>query len=386
MRENGTADVVIVGGGVIGCAIARRAARDGLSVVVIERGTPGMEASWAAAGMLSPLAEAEGPGPFLNLLLAAREMYPPYAAALREETGVDVSYADAGTLFVALREEDEAEMRARWSWQSAAGLAVERMTAAEAREAEPALAKTVRMALRFAGDHQVDNRALGAALWSAAARAGAELRLGLHAVRLLREGGRAAGVECADGERVTAGAVVLAGGAWAGRMQGLPRPLPVEPVHGQLLALEAVPPLFRHVVDSPRCYLVPRAAGRVIAGATVERTGDRKAVTPWGLRRLIDGAVEIAPALEHAPLAEAWSGLRPGTPDGFPILGPDPDVPNLVYATGHFRNGILLAPLTGERIGALLARGAWCPDVAPFGIGRFGAACAGGASSVGQSE
>lgn len=363
-------DAVIVGGGVIGCAIARRAALDGLSVVVVERGTPGMEASWAAAGMLSPLAEADGPGPFLDLLLAARRMYPACAAALREETGVDVGYSDAGTLYAALREEDEAEIRARWAWQSAAGLPVEAMTPEEALEAEPALSPDVRMALRFPGDHQVDNRALGAALWSAAARAGAEFRLGLHAIRLLWEGGRAAGIECAGGERVMAGTVVIAGGIWAGRMDGLPRPLPVAPVHGQLLAVEAVPPL-RHVLDSPRCYLVPRASGRVIAGATMEHTGDRKAVTPWGLRRLIDGAVELVPALEHAPLVETWSGLRPGTPDGFPILGPDPDAPNLVYATGHFRNGILLAPLTGERIGALLSRGEWCADAAPFGIGRF---------------
>lgn len=374
MSVRGIADVAIVGGGVIGCAIARRAARDGLSVVVIERGTPGMEASWAAAGMLSPLAEADGPGAFLRLLLTARASYPPFAEALRDETGVDVGYSDAGTLFTALREEDEAELCARWRWQSAAGLTVEWLTADEARAAEPALSAEVRMALRFAGDHQVDNRALGTALWSAAARAGAEFRLGLHAVRLLRDGDRATGVACAGGERVMADAVVLAGGAWAGRMEGLPRSLPVEPVHGQLLALEAVPPLFRHVVDSPRCYLVPRATGRVIAGATVERTGDRKAVTPWGLRRLIDGAVEIAPALEHAALAEAWSGLRPGTPDGFPILGADPDVANLVYATGHYRNGILLAPLTGERIGALLSRGEWDADVTPFGIGRFAAA------------
>lgn len=366
-----TADVVIVGGGVIGCAIARRAARDGLRVVVLERGTPGMEASWAAAGMLSPLAEADEPGPFLDLLIRAREMYPAYAAALREETGIDVSYSDAGTLYAALRDEDEEELEVRWRWQSAAGLPLQRLTADEARQAEPALSPAVRSALRFSGDHQVDNRALGAALWSAASRAGAEFRLGAHAVRLLREGDRAAGVACADGERIAAGSVVLAGGAWAGRMEALPRPLPVEPVHGQLLALEAVPPLFRHVVDTPRCYLVPRASGRLIVGATTECTGDRKAVTPWGLRTLIDGAVEAAPALEHAPLAETWSGLRPGTPDGVPILGADPDVPNLVYATGHFRNGILLAPLTGERVGALLSRGEWCAELAEFGIGRF---------------
>ena len=228
------------------------------------------------------------------------------------------------------------------------------------------------MALRFPGDHQVDNRALGPALWSAVARAGASFRLGVEAVRLLVKGGRAVGIELVGGERIHAGAVVLAGGAWAGALAGLPRPVPVLPVHGQLLAIEAVPPMFRHVVDSPRCYLVPRGAGRVIAGATVERTGYRKAVTPGGVRRLIEGAVEIAPALEHAPLAETWSGLRPGTPDDLPILGPDPEVAGLVYATGHFRNGILLAPLTGERVGGFLAGEGWGGEMQPFDIGRFG--------------
>ncbi|HEU0016525.1 MAG TPA: glycine oxidase ThiO [Longimicrobium sp.] len=365
-----TADVVIVGGGVIGCAIARRAALDGLRVVVVERGRPGAEASWAAAGMLSPLAEAREPGPFLDLLLRARGLYPAFAAALREETGVDVAYSDAGTLFLSLRPEDDAELEERWRWQSALGLCVERLAAEEARAAEPAVSPAVRQALRFPGDHQVDNRSLSAALWAAAARAGAEFRLGCEAARLLVEGGRAAGILDSSGERIAAGAVVVAGGAWAGRLEGLPRPLPVEPVHGQLLALEAVPPIFRHVVDSPRCYLVPRSEGRVIAGATVERTGYRKAVTPAGVRRLLDGAVEIAPALEHAPIAEMWSGLRPGTPDGLPILGPDPGVPDLLYAAGHFRNGILLAPLTGEVIGGML-RGGSVGEIGTFSIGRF---------------
>ena len=371
MTGTRTADVVVVGGGVIGCAVARRAARDGLRVVVVERGTPGRAASWAAAGMLSPLAEADGPGAFLDLLLDARSMFPAYAAALREETGIDVAYGDAGTLFVALRAEDEAGLEARWKWQSAAGLRVDRLTADEARQAEPGLSPAVRMGLLFPGDHQVDNRALGAALWAAAAEAGAEFALGAEAVRLLRDGDLAAGVALAGGERIAAGAVVLAGGAWAGRLDGLPRPVPVVPVHGQLLAVETVPPLFRHVVDSPRCYLVPRAAGRAIAGATVERTGYRARVTPGGVRRLIEGAVEIAPALEDAPLRETWSGLRPGTPDDQPILGPDPDVVGLVHASGHFRNGILLAPLTGERVGALLSGGAWADELRPFGIERF---------------
>ncbi|HEU4558000.1 MAG TPA: glycine oxidase ThiO [Longimicrobium sp.] len=372
MRRTSTPDVVVVGGGVIGCAIARRAARGGLSVVVLERGTCGAEASHAAAGMLSPLAEANEPGPFLDLLLAARELYPGFAAAIEDETGVDVGYSAAGTLVLSLREEDDAELEHRFAWQRAAGLCVERLTADETRELEPAVSPAVRFALRFPGDHQVDNRDLAAALPVAAARAGAEVRTGVEALALLRDGDRATGVELADGTRIAAGAVVVAGGSWAGQLRGLPRPLPVEPVHGQLLAIETAPPLFRHVVDSPRCYLVPRARGRVIAGATVERVGYAKTVTPWGMRRLLDGAVEIAPALDHAPLVETWSGLRPGTPDGLPILGRDPDVPNLLYATGHYRNGILLTPLTGEAIGAMLLgeEPAW--ELGDYGIGRFG--------------
>jgi glycine oxidase len=365
------ADVVVVGGGVIGCAVARHAARGGLRVVVVERATPGMEASHAAAGMLSPLAEADAPGPFLDLLLRARAMYPAFAAALAEETGIDVGYGDAGTLYLALRDEDEAELEHRFAWQSAAGLSVERLDAEAVRAVEPAVSPATRWALRFPGDHQADNRALGRALWGAAARAGVDFRLGADAVALLRDGDRVAGVMLAGGERIEAGAVVLAGGSWAGRMEGLPRPLPVEPVHGQILALESIPPLFRHVIDSPRCYLVPRTEGRVLAGATVEHLGFRKTVTPRGLLGLLAGAVEIAPALADAAVVETWAGLRPGTPDGFPILGPDPDLAGLHYATGHFRNGILLAPLTGELVGeGLLGRvdGA----VAGFGVGRFG--------------
>ncbi len=367
------ADVVVVGGGVIGCAVARHAARGGLRVVLVERATPGLEASHAAAGMLSPLAEANEPGPFLDLLLRARSLYPAFAAAMREETGIDIGYGDAGTLYLALREEDEAELKHRFAWQSAAGLAVERLDEAGVRALEPAVSPATRWALRFPGDHQADNRAVARALWGAAARAGVDFRLGADAVALLRHEGRAAGVVLAGGERIETGAVVLAGGSWSGRMQGLPRPVPVEPVHGQIVALESIPPLFRHVIDSPRCYLVPRSEGHVLAGATVERLGFRKAVTPRGLLGLLEGALEIAPGLGDAAVVETWAGLRPGTPDGFPILGPDPELPGLHYATGHFRNGILLAPLTGEVVGGVVLGGALDAAVERFGIGRFSA-------------
>jgi glycine oxidase len=364
-------DVVVVGGGVIGCAVARHAALGGLRVCVVERGQPGAEASHAAAGMLSPLAEASHAGPFLSLLLRAREAFPEMADALREETGADVGYNDAGTLYLSLREADDAELEERFDWQSAAGLPVERLSGDEVRAMEPAVSPAVRWALRFPGDHQVENRILARALWAASARAGADFRLGADAVALLRDGGRVTGVELSGGERITAGQVVIAGGCWAGRLAGLPRPVPVEPVLGQLLALESIPPIFRHVVDSPRCYVVPRSDGRLIVGATVEHAGFRKTVTPAGLRTLIDGALEVASSLSRAPVAETWAGLRPGTPDGQPILGADPNVEGLVYATGHFRNGILLAPLTGRLIGDVLLGRPPSADLAPFGISRF---------------
>lgn len=366
-----SADVLVIGAGLIGCAVAREAARAGLRTVVLERGAPGAEASSAAAGMLSPLAEARAPGPFTDALLRAREMYPAFAAALREETGLDAGYSDAGTLYLSLREADDAELEHRWGWQSAAGLRVERLTTREARELEPGIAPAVRWALRFPGDHQVDNRVLSRMAWMAAAAAGATFRTGCDAAALTHGGGRATGVRLTTGEHLRAGVVVLAGGSWSATLGGLPRPLPVEPVQGQLLALESVPPLFRHVVDSPRCYLVPRADGRVLAGATVERVGFRKSVTPRGLGYLIDGAVEIAPSLADAPLVECWSGLRPGTPDGMPIIGPDPEVGGLLYATGHFRNGILLAPLTAALIAGLL-RGEAVSGLDLFDARRFG--------------
>lgn len=365
------ADVLVVGGGVIGCAVARHLALRGARVAVLERGDPGAEASWAAAGMLAPLAEADEPGAFLDLLLRGRAMYPDFAAALREEAGIDVGYSDAGTLSLALTDEDAAALERRHAWQAAAGIPAERLSAGEARALEPGLTPDVRWALRFSGDHQVDNRRLAIALRIAAERAGAEVRRGAEVDRLVRDGDRLAGVRLATGERIEADAVVLAAGCWAGRIGGLPRTLPVLPVHGQIAAVAAEPQRFRHTVETPRCYLVPRADGRLIAGATVERGVWRKAVTPAGLCSLLAGAAEIAPWVADLPLVETWSGLRPGTPDDLPVLGPDPEVRSLFYATGHYRNGILLAPLTGEVVGNMVLGADPGIDLAGFGIGRF---------------
>lgn len=365
------AGVVVIGGGVIGCAVARELARSGEAVTVLERDQPGAHASWAAAGMLTPQAECDAPGPFLDLARASRALFPRLAAEMREETGIDIGYREAGTLLIALTEEDERAIEARCGWQLSAGLRLERLDGAEARRLEPALSPRVRMAARFPEDHQVENRQLARALWHAAARAGARFRVGTEVAGLLASGGRVTGVELAGGERVPAERVVLAAGSWAGRLAGLPRPLPVAPVHGQLLALHTSPPLLEHVVDSPRCYLVPRLDGRLIVGTTVEDTGFRKAVTPDGVLRLLSGALEVVPSLAHLPILETWSGLRPGTPDRLPILGPDPDLEGLVYATGHFRNGILLAPVTGSLVADVVRGRKPERDLSPFRADRF---------------
>lgn len=365
-------DAIVVGAGVIGCAVARALAREGARVVVVERGEPVGGASHAAAGMLAPQAEAHGPGPFLDLLLASRAMYPELVASLAEETGMGVGYRTEGLLHLALTEEDEAELEERFRWQAGSGLRVERVGAEEARRREPALSPALRMALHFPDDHQVDTRRLGRALWLAAAAAGAEFRLGAGVRRLLASGGGDAGVEMDDGQRLRAGRVVVAAGAWSGSLQGLPRPLPVAPVHGQIVALETAPPLVRHTIASPRGYLVPRAEGRLLAGATMERTGFRRAVTPAGVLHVLSGALEMLPDLAHRPIADLWSGLRPGTPDGLPVLGPDPEYPGIVYATGHHRNGILLAPVTARLVADVVLGREPGVELEPYGVGRFG--------------
>ncbi len=322
--------------------------------------------------MLSPLAEANQADDFLTLLLHSRRIYPDYVAALEAETGEAVGYRSEGTLLAALNEPDELALRARFDWQTAAGLPVEWLQAEEARAIEPGLSPALRGALRFREDHQVDNRLLADALRQAAVHGGVRIRWGAEATAVIEESGRVAGIELDGGERIAAGTVVIAGGAASGTIDGLPRPLPIRPVHGQLLALRPAVPLIRHVLDSPRIYLVPRTDGRVIVGATVEEVGFRSGVTAGGVHSLLTAALELVPALAGAPLVESWSGHRPGTPDGMPVLGLDPDLSGLVYATGHYRNGILLTPITALAVSDLILGRAPRHDLGPFGVERFG--------------
>ena len=371
---SGAVDVAVVGGGVMGCAVALRLAQRGARVAVIERGIPGAEASSAAAGILGPQMEADGPGPLLDLGLMSRALYPALATELRDATGVDIGYARSGVLAVALDPEGEAELGRRRTWQTARGLRVEALSAEAVRAHEPHLGGAVRAALRFPDDAQVNARELARALSQAAALAGARFLAGRYVRRVLVEGGAAAGVEL-DGEVVRAGAVVVAAGSWSGLVEGAGVPATVvRPARGQLVSIETRPPLLRHVVEvHGRGYLVPRRDGTVLAGSTMEMAGFRKEVTVGGLAEILTLARTLVPALGDAPVTASWSNFRPYTEDHLPVLGATP-VRNLVLATGHFRNGILLCPITARAIADLVATGASTVDLSPFSVSRFAGA------------
>ncbi|HEX8137305.1 MAG TPA: glycine oxidase ThiO [Pyrinomonadaceae bacterium] len=350
----GWADAVIVGGGVIGLSIARAlAGRRVGRVLLIERGRVGAGSSRAAAGMLAAQAEANAADDFLRLTCASRDLYPSFADALLEETGLSIELERTGTLYLAFTEEDEAEIASRHEWQKRAGLNVEALTVDEVRHREPNVSPEVRRALSFPQDVQVENRRLVAALAVSLERAGVQLVTGVSVLSLMVERGRVTGVETSRG-KLSSPVVVLAGGAWTSFIEhGAAGPMPfrVEPVRGQMLCFESNPRAFRHVIYSPRGYLVPRLDGRLLAGSTTEHAGFDASVTGGGVHTISKHALEIGPIVGRLPLQDAWAGLRPrATLDDLPVLGGSAEVGGLYYATAHYRNGILLAPLTGELI------------------------------------
>jgi len=357
------ADVAVVGGGVAGLAAARELARRGLSVAVVEDNRAG-SASRAAAGMLAPQAEADRADELFELLCASRDMYTAFTSAVSAESGIGVDIEFTGTLYLALTPEDEEEVERRFVWQSGAGLEVDRLTGREARLLEPNISAGVRTALRFPRDWQVESRRLTIALDAAAEACGVRIIRAVEARGVRVRAGRAAGVVTSEGE-LEAGAVVFAAGAWNswlhkfsdGENPYLCDDPQVEPVRGQILCYrqpEGRGPLVRHVVYSPRGYVVPRREGRLLAGSTTERVGFDCRVTEEGARAIAANAAEISPAVATLEVEDSWAGLRPRAVDGLPVLGESADVKGLFYATGFYRNGILLAPAAGEIIADLV--------------------------------
>ncbi|BDG03674.1 glycine oxidase ThiO [Anaeromyxobacter oryzae] len=364
-------DVVVVGAGLQGSAVALRLAQAGKKVTVLERAIPGAEASSAAGGILSPGVEAVEPGPFYALCAASLARYAAFAREVEAASGLWVGYRGGGTLEVAFDDAHAKVLAGRAEKLDKAGLPVTVLDDREVRRLEPGLSPAARGALHFEDEASLDPRLLGRAVYIAAARAGATFLTG-RVRRILHEGGRAAGVDHEAG-RIDADAVVLAAGSWSLQVEGhgLP-PGAVRPVRGQIAVVETRPPLLARVVFSGNGYVVPRADGRILCGSTMEEVGFEKAVTAGGLRHVLDVALEIAPALADAPVVETWSNFRPASPDGEPILGAG-TVPGLFYATGHTRNGILLAPITADAVTAAVLGKAPPVDLSPFSPARLGA-------------
>ena len=374
LKTREAADAIVVGGGVIGLTIARALRLRGVErVMLIESARPGAEASHAAAGMLAPQAEANRADEFFELACASRDLYPAFADALREETGTDIELERTGTLYLAFNEHDEDEIAQRYDWQTRAGLLVERLSAEEARSLEPCISKDVRAALRFPLDVQVENRRLIAALTTSVEKHGVDLLAETHVKSLVIERGRVEGVETSHG-KISAPVVVVACGAWTSFISSPDKAAPqvsIEPVRGQMLCFEMNPRLARHVIYSPRGYIVPRLDGRLLAGSTTERAGFNKRVTAGGINAITTHALEIAPAIENLPLVDSWAGLRPVASDELPVMGACADVRGLFYATAHYRNGILLAPLTGELIAEQITTKITPPMLQAFSPDRF---------------
>lgn len=365
-------DVLIIGGGVIGLALARALHKKGISrITIVERGRVGAEASHAAAGMLAPNAETEKTDDFFRLCNESNKLYAEFAAELQDETDIDIELDKQGTLYLALTEEDSAEIRRRFEWQRGAGLAVEHLTAQETRAAEPFVSPDVRESLFFPNDWQVENRKLLHALEKYASLSGIEIRENTLITNLLTENGAITGAET-ETEKFFAAKVVLATGAWTSLVKTKTLVLPrITPVRGQMIEFHTAKRLFQKVIYSPRGYLVPRADGRVLAGATVEDAGFDKRTTRAGIDFLQDNAFEISPSLMNLEIADKWAGLRPLAADGLPILGNFPQVENLILATAHYRNGILLAPLTARILAENIAENKDSEFLEIFGPQRF---------------
>jgi len=365
---------LVIGGGIIGSSVAWRLAAEGVKVTVFERGRLGQEASWAAAGMIAPQAEAEGPGPILDISLRGREAFERIVDRLTRESGVDPEYDQAGILYCALDQEEQRQLEGRARWQREAGLGaeVEELDGAAARRIEPMLSPEVVYALHLPTNRRVENRKLTQAYVAAAVKAGAEFREGARVAEIIAHNGRGAGLRLDDGSLHEADFVVNAAGAWSAEIRGLEADrVTMRPVRGQIVCFQGRPATLGPAIFSLRGYLVPRRDGRLLAGSTMEDAGFDRSVTMAGMGRILAGANALIPGLNAIPFREAWAGFRPGTEDKLPVLGPSSAHPNVLYATAHFRSGILLSALTGEVIAALVAGRKPPLDLTPFLPDRF---------------
>ncbi|NUP12316.1 MAG: glycine oxidase ThiO [Polyangiaceae bacterium] len=353
----------------MGCAIALELGRRGASVRVLERSVPGAEASSAAAGMLAAQVESHEQGPLSSLCLASRERFGAWAGELAKRTGIDVEHRVCGLLRVAFDDKDAKILEEHAAWQRADGQRVELLTEAQARAIEPAIGAS-RAAAHYPEEARVDPPRWLRALRIGAERAGARFTSGALVRRVVVRDGRVAGVEMEGGDILEAPHVVIAAGSWSNLVPGVPLgPSAIRPARGQIVELMTPIPPLRGIVWSSAAYLSPRDDGRILVGSTLEFVGFERLVTAGAVHDLIGGAMEMVPSLRGAEMVRAWSAFRPHTPDELPFIGPA-NARGLWLATGHYRNGILLSPITAEIIAALIAGEAPPVDVGPFRVDR----------------
>ncbi|MGH9818844.1 MAG: glycine oxidase ThiO [Pyrinomonadaceae bacterium] len=363
-------DILIIGAGVIGLSIARELHKKAVGkIIVVDRGTAGHGASWAAAGMLAPQSECDRIDDFYRLCTGSRDMYLDFANELVEETGVDIELDRGGTMYLAFTDHDVAGIRARCEWQRSAGLEIESLSAVECRTLEPAIAEDVREGLFLSNDWQVENRKLIAALIEFTRRNDIAIIENTRINSLLTNGD----ARSDDGGTFSAGQVIVATGAWTSLIKIGEAPLSVEvkPIRGQMICFKQSERQFKKVICSPRGYIVPRADGRVLAGATVEDVGFESVNTDEGIRTLRKHAAEISPILTKMRIADRWAGLRPYAADGSPVLGRLLHAQNLFVATAHYRNGILLAPVTAKIMADAIVDNRHSEFLQTFGPQRF---------------
>jgi glycine oxidase len=364
-----TFDVVIAGGGVIGGSIALELAGAGLKVAIFDKQTPGREASWASAGIISPAPENSGMIPAVAAGKLSASLYPEFIARIEEISRQETGYRAKGTLTAIFSHDAKEELSTIIALHHGLGLRAEALRAEDARELEPSLSEEVEAAVLRPDEASVDNRALTVAVLEAAKRSGVEIFADRRVNGVWREGNRCIGLML-DDERVEAKWTVIAAGCFSAGIEGVARYAPVRPAKGQMASLRCGNAKLERVLWSERIYLVPRNDGRILAGATVEYLGFDKTTNAGGLNEILSGAIELVPELKDAMIEETWAGLRPDSPDHLPVLGPT-DMEGLVMATGHFRSGILLTPFTARLMREWITQGRVSADWERFSPMRF---------------
>ena len=367
-------DVAVAGGGLIGGSIALELARAGLSVGVFDRQEPGLEASWAGAGILSPAPESAAMISLVPLGKASMAIYPEFVRMVEEISDQSAGYRPKGTLQALFSRDAREELSTVIALHHGLGLKAEPLRAEDARELEPSLSEDLEAGVLRPDEASVDNRAMTQAVLEAARRSGVQFFPGTGAEAIWREGGKCVGLNLKN-EKIAAQWTVIAAGCFSASIEGVAGYAPVRPAKGQMIALRADDLKIERVLWSEKIYLVPRNDGRILAGATVEYTGFEKGVTAGGIEKVLAGAIELSPGLADARVEETWAGLRPDSPDHLPILGPT-DLEGLLIATGHFRGGILLTPITAKLVSDWVMQQRVSVDWDRFSPMRFQAASA----------